>query len=100
MTDEFTEVMKGKQHDRDATISEEVEESNDDCTSNRMFHLGWLLVLLDLLEVKFREHMQVIRQLDDEIELVKEAHWMIRVVCPETRHVLCVLLTNNHFSSP
>lgn len=82
MSNELTEVMQSEQHDCDASVSEEVEEANDDSSSDRMLHLSELLVLLDLLEVQFGQHVEVVGELDDEVQLVKEGHWVDWVICP------------------
>jgi hypothetical protein len=100
VTNKFAEVMKCQQHNCNATVGEEVEESNDDSSGNRVLHLGRLFILLDLLEIQFGEHVKVVGKLNDEVELVKEAHWVVWEVCPETRHVFGILLANNHFSAP
>lgn len=97
---EFAEVVQSQQHHRDATVREEVEEADDDGAGDRVLHLGELLVLLDLLEVQLGQHVQVVRQLDDEVELVEEAHRVVRVVRPQPAHVLSVLLANDHLGAP
>lgn len=100
MSNEFAEVVQSQQHDCDATIGEEVEEADNCRASNRVLDLGRLFVLLDLLEVQFREHVQVIRELNDEVQLVQEAHRVVRIVRPKLRHVLGVLLANDHLGAP
>lgn len=82
MCNKFAEVVERQQDDCNASVGEEVEESNDDTTSNRVLNLCGLLVFLDLLEVQLRQHVQVIRQLDDEVQFVEEAHWVVGIIRP------------------
>lgn len=100
VSNKFAEVMKGQQHDCDASVGEEVEEADDGGAGERVLHLGELLVLLDLLEVQLRQHVQVVRELDDEVKFVEEGHGVIGVVRPQARHVLGVLLADDHLGAP
>lgn len=65
-----------------------------------MDDLWLLLLLLDLLEVQLRQHMQIVGQLDDEVQLVQEDHRMGRITDPQLVTVANVSFTQDHVQTP
>lgn len=92
--------MKCEEDNGDTTVGQEIQDSNDDTSGNGMTQFFSLLVFFHLLEVELWQHVQVIWELNDEVKFVQECHGMVRVVSPQARHILSVLLTNNDLSSP
>lgn len=55
-------------------------------TDQRTVNLGSLVLLLHPLEIQLGEHVQVVGQLDDEVQLHQEAHGVVRVALPCAGH--------------
>lgn len=77
-----------------------VGPGDDGETQNSMNNFRLLVLALNLLEVQLGQHVQVVGQLDDEEQLVQEAHRVVRVVLPQQRELAEEAVADHHVGAP
>lgn len=74
--------------------------ANNDHPKDRLYDFGEPVVRLNFLEVELGQHVKVVGQLDDVVELEQEAHRMVWVVLPGQRKLLEKSIAHHHVGAP
>ena len=76
------EIVDHQEDQRQAGEAERVGSNDEGQVKDSVLYLGGHVLLLGLLEVKLRENVKPIRDLDDEEKFEEEGHVVMRITLP------------------